>query len=97
MLSLKPPSSMSPPSDVVRSAADGAVATGSDVTGRAGLFFSESAGDPLRLVVQGGRLRVANGLPPLLSFEWLDHSVVVPRECSLRRHGQLPGVAEGQL
>ena len=41
--------------------AEGAGATGSDLNGRAGLFFSESAGDPLRLVAQGGRLRVANG------------------------------------
>lgn len=40
---------------------DGAGAAGSDLNSRTGLFFSESAGDPLRLVVQGGRLRVANG------------------------------------
>jgi CubicO group peptidase (beta-lactamase class C family) len=41
--------------------ADGGGSVGSDLNSRAGLFFSESAGDPLRLVVQGGRLRVANG------------------------------------
>lgn len=32
-----------------------------DVSGRAGLFFGEGSGDPLRLVAQGGRLRIAPG------------------------------------
>jgi len=32
-----------------------------DLTGRAGLFFSEATGDALRLVVQNGTLRVAGG------------------------------------
>jgi CubicO group peptidase (beta-lactamase class C family) len=36
-----------------------------DLGGRAGLFFNEQTGDPLRLVVNGGRLRIAGG-PPLV-------------------------------
>ncbi|HEX9730011.1 MAG TPA: serine hydrolase domain-containing protein [Gemmatimonadales bacterium] len=32
-----------------------------DLTGKAGLFFSERDGEPLRLIVQNGRLRVAGG------------------------------------
>lgn len=43
-------------------AGEGAVAV--DLTGKAGLFFSERDGEPLRLVEQRGRLRVAGG--PLL-------------------------------
>ena len=39
----------------------------SDLGGRAGLFFSEPAGDPLRLVVNEGRLRVAGG-PALVAL-----------------------------
>ena len=38
-----------------------------DLEGRAGLFFSEPTGEPLRLVVNGGRLRVAGG-PPLVAL-----------------------------
>ena len=41
-------------------------APGVDVSARAGLFFDERNGDPLRLAVQEGRLRVANG-PPLVA------------------------------
>ena len=40
---------------------------GVDVTSRAGLFFSEATGEPLRLVVNDGRLRVAGG-PPLVTM-----------------------------
>jgi hypothetical protein len=38
---------------------------GVDVAGRAGLFFDERTGEPLRLEVNNGRLTVANG-PPLV-------------------------------
>ncbi|MGH9795656.1 MAG: serine hydrolase domain-containing protein [Candidatus Acidiferrales bacterium] len=37
-----------------------------DLNSRAGLFFNERTGQPLRLAVQNGRLRVANG-PPLVA------------------------------
>lgn len=47
-------------SDARQEARD-AGAEGGDVDGRAGLFFSERAGDPLRLVAQRGRLRVEGG------------------------------------
>lgn len=40
-------------------------AAGIDVTGRAGLFFEEGTGMPLRLLVNSGRLGIANG-PPLV-------------------------------
>jgi CubicO group peptidase (beta-lactamase class C family) len=40
-------------------------APGVDVAGRAGLFFDERTGEPLRLVVNDGRLTIANG-PPLV-------------------------------
>ncbi|MGH7475313.1 MAG: serine hydrolase domain-containing protein [Longimicrobiales bacterium] len=39
---------------------------GRDMNSRAGLFFSERTREPLRLVVNNGRLRVAGG-PPLLA------------------------------
>jgi len=42
-------------------AAEGAEVAGLDLNSRAGLFFSEGSGEPLRLVVDRGRLRVANG------------------------------------
>ncbi len=42
-------------------AAEGVDVAGLDLNSRAGLFFSEGAGEPLRLVVDRGRLRVANG------------------------------------
>jgi hypothetical protein len=41
-------------------------ASGVDVNSRAGLFFHERTGEPLRLVVNDGRLRIANG-PPLVA------------------------------
>ncbi|HEV2146162.1 MAG TPA: serine hydrolase [Longimicrobiaceae bacterium] len=41
-------------------------APGVDVADRAGLFFHERTGQPLRLVVDDGRLRIANG-PPLVA------------------------------
>jgi CubicO group peptidase (beta-lactamase class C family) len=47
-------------------AANTADAPGVDVGGRAGLFFNERTGEPMRLLVQEGRLRVANG-PPLVA------------------------------
>ena len=40
-------------------------ASGVDISARAGLFFDERTGDPLRLGVNDGRLQVANG-PPLV-------------------------------
>lgn len=40
-------------------------APGVDVTGRAGLFVAEGTGEPLRLVLNGGRLSIA-GAPPLV-------------------------------
>ncbi len=40
-------------------------APGVDVTGRAGVFFDERTGEPLRLLVNNGRLAVGNG-PPLI-------------------------------
>jgi CubicO group peptidase (beta-lactamase class C family) len=40
-------------------------APGVDVTGRAGLFFDERTGEPMRLAVNSGRLMVVNG-PPLV-------------------------------
>lgn len=53
-----------PPVD--RSARPGPVAVeGVDVNGRAGVYFEEHTGDPLRLVVNGGRLAFGNG-PPLV-------------------------------
>ena len=42
-------------------AANTANAPGVDVSPRAGLFFNERTGEPMRLVVQEGRLRIANG------------------------------------
>jgi hypothetical protein len=44
-----------------QAAANGAGAAGVDVTGRAGLFFDERTGEPMRLLVNDGRLRIANG------------------------------------
>lgn len=38
-------------------------AAGVDVTSKAGLFFNESTGDPLRLIANNGRLGVAGGGP----------------------------------
>ncbi len=47
--------------------ADSADAEENDVNSKAGLFFSERTGEPLRLFVQGGRLRIANG-PALVAM-----------------------------
>ena len=47
-------------------AANIANAPGVEVGGRAGLFFNERTGEPMRLAVQEGRLRIANG-PPLVA------------------------------
>ncbi len=44
---------------------DNADAEEIDVNSKAGLFFSEPTGEPLRLILRGGRLRVAGG-PPLI-------------------------------
>lgn len=41
-------------------------AAGVDVSGRAGLFFNERTGEPMRLGVGGGQLRIANG-PALIA------------------------------
>ncbi len=41
-------------------------APGVDVGGRAGLFFNERTGEPMRLLAQEGKLRIANG-PPLVA------------------------------
>ncbi|HWS53785.1 MAG TPA: serine hydrolase [Pyrinomonadaceae bacterium] len=46
--------------------AEGAAVPGLDPNSRAGLFFSERTGEPLRLIVNDGRLRVAGG-PPLVA------------------------------
>lgn len=48
-------------------AAEDAGAAGADVSARAGLFFEERTGEPLRLVVNGERLQVAGG-PSLVAF-----------------------------
>jgi hypothetical protein len=47
-------------------AANTADAPGVDISSRAGLFFNERTGEPMRLLVQEGRLRIANG-PPLVA------------------------------
>ena len=48
-------------------AAAAAGAAGIDVSGRAGLYFDERTGQPMRLVMNDGRLRIANG-PPLVAL-----------------------------
>jgi hypothetical protein len=55
-----------PESARAEAAAARADAPGVDPTGRAGLWFDERTGAPMRLVVNEGRLRVANG-PPLIA------------------------------
>jgi CubicO group peptidase (beta-lactamase class C family) len=50
---LKRPPSTPPPAGI----------TGVDVSGRAGLFFNEHTGDPLRLIANNGRLTIAGGGP----------------------------------
>jgi CubicO group peptidase (beta-lactamase class C family) len=46
--------------------AEGPGVTGLDVSSKAGLFFSESTGEPLRLIASDGKLRIAGG-PPLVA------------------------------
>jgi CubicO group peptidase (beta-lactamase class C family) len=53
------PATTTQPADA--SAARGGGVEGVDVKGRAGLFFNEANGQPLRLGVDNGRLRVAGG------------------------------------
>ena len=48
-------------------AAATAGAAGVDVSSRAGLYFDERTGEPMRLGVNEGRLRIANG-PPLVAL-----------------------------
>ena len=48
------------------SVGEGAAVTGLDLNSRAGLFFNESTGEPLRLIVNNGRLGIAGG-PPLVA------------------------------
>jgi CubicO group peptidase (beta-lactamase class C family) len=43
--------------------AEGAGVTGLDLNGKAGLFFSERTGEPLRLIVNNGRLGIVGGSP----------------------------------
>ncbi|MFL5386030.1 MAG: serine hydrolase [Longimicrobiaceae bacterium] len=58
-----------PPPAAVRAeaAAAAAGAAGVDPAARAGLFFDERTGQPMRLQVSEGRLRIANG-PPLVAL-----------------------------
>ena len=56
-----------PPVDPKNKRPELVAAEGVDVTGRAGLFFDETTGEPLRLVVSRGRLQVAGG-PPLVAI-----------------------------
>lgn len=50
-----------------RRTAETAGVTGLDLRGRAGLFFDEATGEPLRLAVNNGRLQPAGG-PPLVTL-----------------------------
>ncbi|HYC52102.1 MAG TPA: serine hydrolase [Gemmatimonadaceae bacterium] len=54
-----------------------AAAPGVDVSSRAGLFFDEKTGEPMRLGVQNGRLMVANG-PPLVAVNATTFRVMNP-------------------
>ncbi len=56
-----------PPAARAEAAAAAVGAAGVDVSGRAGLYFDERTGEPLRLVTSEGRIRVANG-PPLVAL-----------------------------
>jgi Domain of unknown function (DUF3471)/Beta-lactamase len=56
-----------PPAARAEAAAAAAGAAGVDVSGRAGLFFDERTGEPMRLLLNEGRLRIANG-PPLVTL-----------------------------
>lgn len=46
---------------------EGATVTGLDLNSRVGLFFNESTGEPLRLIVNNGRLSIAGG-PTLVAI-----------------------------
>lgn len=48
------------------SVSEGGAVTGLDLNSRAGLFFSERTGEPLRLIVNNSRLSIASG-PPLVA------------------------------
>ena len=52
-----------PAPETAETGAPGGSATGIDVTSKAGLFFSERTGEPLRLVVDDGRLQIVGGGP----------------------------------
>lgn len=52
-------------------------AAGVDVSTRAGLYFDERTGEPLRLGVNNGRLQVANG-PPLLPVSETSFRILRP-------------------
>ena len=54
-----------PPVDPQAAPPGPVAAPGVDVTGRAGLYFDERTGRPLRLIANGGRLTIAAG-PPLV-------------------------------
>ncbi|MFL5541268.1 MAG: serine hydrolase domain-containing protein [Longimicrobiaceae bacterium] len=56
-----------PAADSAAAAPAGVEVSASDLGSRAGLFFSERTGEPLRLVVNGGRLRIAGG-PALVAL-----------------------------
>jgi hypothetical protein len=62
-LYLPPP----PASARAEAAAAATGAAGVDVSSRAGLYFDERTGQPMRLVLNEGRLRIANG-PPLVAL-----------------------------
>jgi CubicO group peptidase (beta-lactamase class C family) len=54
-----------PPVDARAQPPGPVAAEGADVSGRAGLYFDERTGEPMRLGVTNGRLTIANG-PPLV-------------------------------
>src|SRR5687768_1367101 len=56
-----------PASARAEAAAAAAGVAGVDVNSRAGLYFDERTGEPMRLVLDEGRLRIANG-PPLVAL-----------------------------
>ena len=61
-----PPSASSSAAAAAIAAGSPAAAATPELGGRAGLFFNEHTGDPLRVVVNDGRLRIAGG-PPLVA------------------------------
>jgi CubicO group peptidase (beta-lactamase class C family) len=60
------PDMREPDAEATESVATAGATGAPDPSGRAGLFFSERTGDPLRLVVQSGKLHVDDG-PELVS------------------------------